>query len=88
LTFEADSKLARIGDSAFRHCSSLKLVCFPGSLEVICKACFEHCTALSSLSFDSDSHLTRIGEHAFRYCSSLRTICFPSSVEVIGERNF
>jgi hypothetical protein len=81
LIFESGSKLARIGDHALSHCSSLTSICLPASVESLGERSFLLCEWLSSLTFESGSKLSRIDSHAFCHCSSLRTISIPCSIK-------
>jgi hypothetical protein len=46
LVFEGGSKLKRIEALAFSHCSELKSVCIPASVEILCRRCFAQCHRL------------------------------------------
>jgi hypothetical protein len=88
VTFEPESKLSRIGDSAFVGCSSLSSICIPGSVEILCGWCFACCPNLSTVTFESDSALSEICDGAFSQCSSLSSIFIPLSVESIYRECF
>jgi hypothetical protein len=83
VTFESNSKLHRIEESAFAE-SSLKITTIPASVEVVCKSCFYYCKSLASVTFESNSKLHRIAESAF-HASGLITIQIPASVELRGK---
>jgi hypothetical protein len=81
ITFEPDSHLQRIDESAFLM-SGLTSIVIPSSVGVLCKAYFDECRSLSSITFEPDSHLQRIDESAF--CGSdLTSILIPSSVDIL-----
>jgi hypothetical protein len=86
VTFESNSKLHRIDESAFGW-SGLKTIEIPASVEVVCKSCFYECKSLTSVTFESNSKLQRIEESAFAE-SDLRTIEIPASVEVVCKSCF
>jgi hypothetical protein len=65
VTFESNSKLQRIDESAFQG-SGLKTIDVPASVEVVCKSCFSECKSLTLVTFESNSKLQRIDESAFR----------------------
>jgi hypothetical protein len=86
ITFESESHLVRIGDSCFSHCS-LKSICIPRNVELICGSSFQSCPSLSAISFESNSKLTRIGSHAF-YHSRIESVVIPQNVGFIGGAAF
>jgi hypothetical protein len=49
VTFESNSKLQRIEESAFVG-SGLRPIHVPASVEVLCKLCFYCCTSLTSIT--------------------------------------
>jgi hypothetical protein len=86
VTFESNSKLQRIEESAFQS-SSLTRIDIPASVEVLCRACFSACESLTCVTFESNSKLQRIEEYVFLW-SGLRTIQVPASVEVLCNSCF
>jgi hypothetical protein len=70
----------------FGHCTSLRRIAIPSSVETIKSNGFFGCTSLSEITFSSDSHLKRIS--GFGQCTSLRRIEIPSSVETIDPSGF
>jgi hypothetical protein len=46
LTFESNSQLGRIGAYAFSECLSLRSICMPSSITILCESCFSKCWAL------------------------------------------
>eukprot|EP00729_Bicosta_minor_P017688 gene17688-biopygen9423 len=74
------SSVTRIGDNAFRGCSSLASLQIPSSVTSIGYCAFQGCSALASLAIPSS--VTRIGDCAFEGCSSLASLAIPS---VIGS---
>ena len=59
--------VTRIGESAFRHCSSLSSLVLPDSVTSIGDRTFFRCSSLSSLVIPKS--VTSIGEGAFRDCN-------------------
>jgi hypothetical protein len=86
VTFESDSRLERIEESAFGE-SGLKSILIPSSVIVLGKASFYGCNSLESVTFESDSRLERIEEFVFSR-SGLKSILIPSSVVVLGKSSF
>ena len=88
LTFEADSKLATIGNEAFYELKNLTALAIPSSVEKICDYAFAYCTALQNLTFESDGQLRTIGNSAFYRCEQLTQLHLPSELYSIGDRAF
>jgi hypothetical protein len=86
VTFESDSKLHRIDESAF-HQSVLTSNIIPKSVEVLCNGCFYNCTSLTSVTFESDSNLQRIEASAFHQ-NALTSVIVPNSVEILYNECF
>jgi hypothetical protein len=61
VTFESNSKLQRIEESAFAQ-SGLTTIEVPASVEVLCKLCFSYCWSLTSVTFELNSKLQRFEE--------------------------
>jgi hypothetical protein len=87
VTFQAESKLKRIGDSCFSD-SSLTSISVPGRVEILCKRCFAATARLETCEFESGSKLIEIEEECFSNCHSLRSIRIPGSVEGLGRLCF
>jgi hypothetical protein len=86
ISFESESRLARIESHAFSS-SSLQSIIVPRSVEILGLACFALCKSLSSITFETDSRLTRIEAHAFSV-SSLQSIIIPRSVDILDSSCF
>ena len=78
--------VTRIGESAFRHCSSLSSIVIPNGVTRIGDWAFRGCSSLKSLVIPNS--VTSIGNYAFYGCSSLRNLVIPDSVTSIGDRAF
>ena len=78
--------VTRIGESAFRHCSSLSSIVIPNGVTRIGDWAFRGCSSLKSLVISNS--VTSIGNYAFYGCSSLRNLVIPDSVTSIGDRAF
>lgn len=71
-----------ICDSGFCHCSSLRILEVPGSVERIGCKCFVDCRSLQNISFASGSCLSSVGPFAFFGCVSLLNLVFPGTATV------
>jgi hypothetical protein len=87
VTFESESQLIRIAFFLLKF-ESLKFICIPASVEILCERCFFGCRSLETLTFDTGSKLSYIEGEAFLNCRSLTSIFLPASVESIGSRAF
>jgi hypothetical protein len=81
VTIESDSRLAIIGEWAFRACHSLTSFVIPRAVKEIRRSAFAECTRLATVAFESFCQCAVIGEEAFMQCSSLTCISVPASVE-------
>ena len=80
ITFSGD--VTKIGDYAFRRCTSLTSVTIPDSVTTIGKYAFEDCASLTSVNIPDS--VTSIGGSAFDQCTSLTSVIIPDSVTTIG----
>ena len=69
--------VTRIGDSAFRNCTSLSSIEIPNSVTRIGIDAFRDCTSLSSIEIPNS--VTRIDSQAFLGCSGLTSITMNST---------
>jgi hypothetical protein len=69
---------------ALSGCSSLRSICIPASVEIVCEKCFHACSSLSSLAFGSGSKLKEIESFAFSFCFSLQSVRIPLSVSKLA----
>ena len=79
-------KVTRIGEYAFRRCSSLTSVKIPNSVTNIGDGAFERCENLTSITIPDG--VQSLGEHAFFNCSGLTSATIPSSVTNLGDGVF
>ena len=91
LSFEAGSKLTRIGKYSFYSCKKLTSIDFSNanSLKTIGDSAFASCTSLTSLHFPSSlESLDNYG--TFYKCSSLTEVTFPddSKITTIASGSF
>ena len=76
LSFETDSKLQSIEDSAFVYNKELSgTISIPASTNKIGDGAFQDCSKISDLVFESGSDLS-IGESSFAGCVGLNTVTF------------
>jgi len=77
-----------IAAGAFKNCTNLSTVDFPGYLEQVGEGAFEGCTKLTSLTFPGNNTFTTIGDRAFKDCTGLTTINFADLTHSIGNHAF
>jgi hypothetical protein len=86
--FDPGSTLTKIEAFAFLACVSLRSICIPSSVRVLCKEWLSYCERLLSLTFESGSKLTHIEVKVFYGCSALKSICIPRSLQVFHGSAF
>ena len=78
LSFQSNSTLASIGESAFKGCSALnRALNLPNSLVTLGQYAFYGCTAIPSLTLGTS--LETIGGYAFWNCPNLATVNFNAT---------
>ena len=84
------STVTKIGESAFKHCSSLRSVAVESGskLKELGDYSFAFCKSLTSFDFGKDGSLTSIGACAFRGCSALDSVAIAMTVASVGEYAF
>ena len=81
VTYEANSKLRIIGDSAFNNCTSLVSFTMPDSVTKLGSSVFTSCSKLESLTLSTS--LTTLPSSFISHTSKLASITIPSSVTTI-----
>jgi hypothetical protein len=66
-----------IRNEAFKHCTSLSRIAFPGSVSGLGTGCLAGCRGLSELSFGPDSQVTKFEEKTLSGCTSLKSVVIP-----------
>ena len=82
---ELPGSLHKIGDGAFKECSSLQSIDLK-SVTILGSAVFYECKALSSVNLSNK--IENIETETFYDCSGLNSIKFPESLRYIGESAF
>lgn len=86
-SFSADGDIVtRIGNEAFKHCSSITSIEIPNSVTSIGNYAFMFCTSLKSVVIPNS--VIAIGYNAFDTCSSLTSVTIPNSITTIYEQAF
>lgn len=86
ITFQPDSQLEVIGESAFYNCISMVFTGLPQTVKTINKYAFYQCNKLQSIRFPS---VTSIGKNAFHYCIGLTSADIQlSSVDTLDDYTF
>ena len=73
--------LKSIGNSAFFHCSGLRNIVIPDSVESVGEYAFYYCYGLESLVLSSG--MNTIQQGAFSYCERLESVKIPGSITSI-----
>ena len=68
-----------IGQQAFEHCSALKSITLPASLQAIGYGAFNGCSALDTITLPAS--VQTIGQSAFNNCPALKSITLPRSLK-------
>ncbi len=85
ITFEKESKLNSIGDSAFENCN-LKRIEIPKDVTSIGESAFS-CCPLSQVTYEENSNLKFIGKSSFEY-TTLSKISLPKDLIKIDDYAF
>ena len=84
-TFDKDSKLVAIGNSAFAE-SSLIEMHVPAGVVTLGDRAFYNCDALLEITFSEG--LLEVGSYAFAGCDQLISVRFPASLKTLGTSIF
>ena len=84
--YRIPDSVTKIGEAAFRGCTSLTSVTIPDSVTEIGSKAFHNCTSLTSVTISNS--VTEIGKGAFVGCTSLTSVTIPNSVTEIGSEIF
>ena len=87
VSFEAGSKLERIGWGAFGY-SGLRSIAIPDSVTRIDGYAFYYCSKLSEVTISENSALTSMGEYIFKADTKLTSLYIPDGVTSIGTNIF
>jgi hypothetical protein len=83
--FKVNSRVTRIGKSAFNNCSALKSIYIPNTVTELGYFCFQNCISLESVVLKKNSRITSIGKSAFDNCLALKAIYIPNTVTELGD---
>ncbi|MDR0632851.1 MAG: leucine-rich repeat domain-containing protein [Holosporales bacterium] len=88
VVFGEESRLAEIGEFAFKNCNALSNITLPPSVKSIDKEAFLGCTALQGMTIPSK--VNHIGQRVFKDCTALETVTFEagSKLQKIEEEGF
>ena len=78
--------VAKIGDSAFKNCKTLKSIEIPERVKAIGISAFTNCEKLESVVIPSG--VTEIGYTAFSECWALKEVTIPENVESVNTYAF
>ena len=87
VTFEADSKLERIGWGAFGY-SSLETITIPDSVTRLDGYAFYYCAKLTDVEISEMSTLTSMGEYVFKADTKMSRLYIPDGVTAMGKNIF
>ena len=86
ISFTNDSKLKKIGASAFRSCYKLTNIEIPLNVEILGSYCFYE-SGLEEINFNENIKLESIEESTFA-ATKLKEITIPNSVRIINNNAF
>ena len=77
------NSVTKIGQGAFRNCSSLTSITIPNSVKIIEQTAFYNCSGLTNVTIPNS--VTSIGNYAFYNCSGLTEIICENSIPATVE---
>ncbi|MDR2824001.1 MAG: leucine-rich repeat protein, partial [Prevotellaceae bacterium] len=87
-TLNIGINVRRIPNNAFRGCAMLNLPTFPNAVEIIGRAAFYGCSAMSGM-LNLPPSLTMIGNNAFYSCTGLiNSLVLPQKLKYINNNAF
>ena len=78
--------VTKIGECAFRGCTSLTSISLPSTLKEIEEGAFQGCTALTSITLPEG--VDTVGSNLFKSCTSLSTVVLPSTITSLSDYMF
>ena len=85
-SYDVPAGVTSIGDSVFRHYTSLESITLPEGVVSIGEDAFYGCTSLKSITLPEG--VSSIGYRTFYYCPSLKNITLPEGLTSIGDLAF
>jgi hypothetical protein len=82
------SQLIDLREYSFSHCSALKCLYLPASVERVVSSCFCGGSDFARLGFEPCSNLNFIDSDAFSFCPQLKSIMIPATVSNPSSQAF
>lgn len=79
--FEFNKKVKKIGETAFRGCTTVESITFPEKETILRKSVFEGCKSLKEINLPET--ISQVEDSAFSGCKSLKEIKLPENVNYI-----
>ena len=79
--------LDSISGEAFEHCTALKSISLPTTMESLCHGAFRGCVKLIDVKLRG-AHLDELGPEVFAQCVSLQRIRVPPTIEIVNDGVF
>ena len=84
--FESNDNLKTVGQGAFSHCTNLRTIEMPNSVEIIKLDAFRSCSMLESIEIPES--VKTIEAYTFNGCQSLKAVSFPDGLTAIESWAF